>query len=144
MTQEWNLGPGHIVQPKPKRSKIWLWILLGMLVLCGGGSALAVATIGGAAAVVEKSATDRAEDVTITSCKVTQDLFVEVGYTIKPHANGSQVYFPQFNITDSTGAIIGTAADITTNLPSGSTYKGKAMGNITPVQGKITCVLAEA
>lgn len=136
--------PNPTNQPLRRKRRVWPWILLVVLLVCGGGSVLAITAIGGGAKVIQQETASRAADITVTGCTKTIISTVEVSYTLTNSATVSRTYLPEFRLQTADGTIVGQAADVTPEVPAGSTYKGKAVGTIDDAAKKFTCKLVSS
>ena len=124
------------------RTRNVVLLIVAPIAFCAAGSVVAVAGIGGGAAVVQKAEEDRSKDITIKSCKAGEFGTVEVAYTIVNSSDTTQTYIPQFSVTAKDGTIVGEASDITSEVPAGKTYKGEAVGTVSGKPGTVTCSLS--
>jgi hypothetical protein len=131
--------------PAPRKSsagKIALIVIGLVLLVCSGLGIAAIAGVGGAASVVEQESTDRSDDLTITKCDTSELGLVEISYTIvNSSSTVARTYLPQFTMVTNDGTIVGSAADVTAEIPPGGTFKGKAVGTIddSAKRLKFTC-----
>jgi hypothetical protein len=142
-------APGHALSDQlagvaPRRRRRWPWILaIVAIVLCGVGSAIAIAISGGVKAVqqVEQS---QMTDVTITGCSVDSMGIVSAPYTITNSGTIEQDYLLDVQVKQA-GTIVGSASAIATNVPPGGKATGKATGIVdVAARTGITCSLVGA
>ncbi len=132
-------------QPPKKRSKVWIWIVAGVvaLALCGVGGIFLLGAAGQSVVhTVDEQANSRKLDVTITNCKLGEFGMAEVSYRVFNHSKEKQDYLITFDLTGDGGNVFGEASDIVNGLQPGKTYTGKAVGPYT--DGAKTCSLKDA
>lgn len=137
-------APNPTNQPLRRKRRAWPWILATVLAVCGIGSVVTFAAIGGGVKAVQQETQSRTADITISGCSKTVIGTVEVAYTLTNSATVSRVYLPEFRLETADGTIVGQAADITPEVPAGKSYKGKAVGTIDDGAGKFTCKLVSS
>jgi len=136
--------------PAPqRRRRVWPWFV-GAVVLVLACAFGGVMLLGAGAESIDREIqtveADRLADVKVTSCKVDPGgETLSANFTVSNSGPDARVYMIQINILGSDKTtIIGDATGITSEVPAGGTYKGKAVGVLSERTRKISCQLVAA